>query len=185
LNVGKRLFARNLASLLIALPIVCATRRFAPAQDFLTLGLLPIGRPVPEFRLPPVMGRRLGLSDRDLRDEVSLVNLVASWCSPCREEHPLLMALAQRHVVPILGINYKDDPADAERWLDRLGDPYVRTGADLDGRVGGAWMVGGIPETFVVDRGGRIAYVHLGALDKTVIEQTLLPLIAELKAAGR
>ena len=170
---------------MIALPIVWASRRLAPAQDFLTLGLLPIGQPVPEFRLPPVKGRRLGLSDRDLRGEVSLVNLFASWCGPCREEHPLLMALAGRGVVPIHGINYKDDPADAERWLDRLGDPYVRTGVDLDGRVGDAWMVRGIPETFVVDRDGRIAYVHLGALDETAIEQTLLPLIAELKAAGR
>lgn len=168
---------------MIALPIVWASRRLAPAQDFLTLGLLPIGQPVPEFRLPPVKGRRLGLSDRDLRGEVSLVNLFASWCGPCREEHPLLMALAGRGVVPIHGINYKDDPADAERWLDRLGDPYVRTGVDLDGRVGDAWMVRGIPETFVVDRDGRIAYVHLGALDETAIEQTLLPLIAELKAA--
>ena len=180
MNAGKRLFAHVTASFLIALPILTATRHVAPAQDFLTLGLLPIGQPVPAFQLPPVQGRRLGLSERDLRGEVSLVNLFASWCGPCREEHPLLMALARRGVVPIHGLNFRDKPADAERWLDRRGDPYTRTGADLDGRGGGEWMVRGIPETFVVDRQGRIAYVHLGALDETAIEQTILPLIARL-----
>jgi cytochrome c biogenesis protein CcmG/thiol:disulfide interchange protein DsbE len=177
---GKRLVSRFLAPLLVVLPIVAATRHVAAAQDLLTLGLLPIGQPVPAFQLPPVQGRRLGLSDRDLRGEASLVNLFASWCGPCREEHPLLMALARRGVVPIHGLNFRDKPADAERWLDRRGDPYARTGADLDGRVGGEWMVRGIPETFVVDRQGRIAYVHLGALDETAIEQTILPLIARL-----
>lgn len=170
---------------MIAVPIVAATRHVAPAQDFLTLGLLPIGQPVPAFELPPVLGRRLGLSDRDLRGEASLVNLFASWCGPCREEHPLLMALARRNVVAIHGLNFKDQPADAARWLDRLGDPYTRTGADLDGRVGGEWMVRGIPETFVIDRQGRIVYVHLGALDETTIERTILPLIAELNSPDR
>lgn len=185
MNAGKRLVSRVLASLLIAVSIVAATRHVATAQDFLTLGLLPIGQPVPTFQLPPVRGRRLGLSDRDLRGEVSLVNLFASWCGPCREEHPLLMALARRGVAPIHGLNFRDKPAAAERWLDRLGDPYTRTGADLDGRVGGEWMVRGIPETFVVDRRGRIAYVHLGALDEIAIEQTIVPLIARLNAAAR
>ncbi len=165
---------------LVAVSIVAAIPPVAIAQDFLTLGLLPIGQPVPTFQLPPVKGRRLGLSDRHLTGKVSLVNLFASWCGPCREEHSLLMALARRNIAPIHGLNFKDRPANAERWLDRLGDPYERTGADLDGRVGGEWMVRGIPETFVIDRQGRIAYVHLGALDETAIEQTIVPLIAKL-----
>jgi cytochrome c biogenesis protein CcmG/thiol:disulfide interchange protein DsbE len=184
-NSGKRLVSRFLASSLIALSIVTATRHVAAAQDFLTLGLLPIGQPVPAFQLPPVRGRRLGLSDRDLRGEASLVNLFASWCGPCREEHPLLMALARGGVAPIHGLNLSDKPTDAERWLEHLGDPYTRTGADLDGRGGGEWMVRGIPKTFVVDRRGRIAYVHLGALDETVIEQTILPLMANLNSRDR
>jgi cytochrome c biogenesis protein CcmG/thiol:disulfide interchange protein DsbE len=184
-SLCRRYVSRLLAFPLIAVSIVAAIPSVAPAQDFLTLGLLPIGQPVPEFQLPPVRGRRLGLSDRDLRGEVSLVNLFASWCGPCREEHPLLMALARRGVAPIHGLNFRDKPAAAERWLDRLGDPYTRTGADLDGRVSVEWMVRGIPETFVVDRRGRIAYVHLGALDEIAIEQTIVPLIARLNAAAR
>jgi cytochrome c biogenesis protein CcmG/thiol:disulfide interchange protein DsbE len=164
---------------------------FAVIAGFLWLGLgldprrVPsplVGKPVPEFSLPPVKGRTLGLSSRDLKGEVSLVNVFASWCVPCRDEHPVFLDLHRRGVVPVHGINYKDDPDAAERWLAELGDPYTRTGADLDGRVGIEWGVYGVPETFVVDREGRIAYKHIGPLSPQVMNGKLLPLVKELRA---
>src|SRR3546814_7236428 len=113
-----------------------------------------IGKPVPEFALPPVQGRTLGLSSDDLQGEVSLINVFASWCTACREEHPLFMRLRASGVVPIHGLNYRDRPEDAAGWLDELGDPYTRTGADRNGRVGIDWGVYGVPETFVVGPDG-------------------------------
>lgn len=117
-----------------------------------------IGRAVPKFSLPPVLGRILGLSDRDLKGEVSVVNVFASWCVPCRQEHPLIQRLARE--VPVHGLNHKDQPEDAARWLDELGDPYTRTGADRD---------------------GRIVYKQIGPIPPRVLEDKLLPLIRKLQ----
>ena len=138
-----------------------------------------IGKPVPQFSLPPVQGRSLGLSDRDLKGQVSVVNVFASWCIPCRQEHPLIQRLARE--VPVHGLNYKDRPEDAARWLEELGDPYTRTGADLDGRVGIDWGVYGVPETFVIDRDGRIVYKQIGPITPGVLDEKLLPLIRTLR----
>ncbi len=166
---------------------------FAGVAVFLGIGLtlnpreIPsalIGKPVPEFVLPPVQGRTLGLSSGDLKGDVSLVNVFASWCVPCRQEHPIFLQLQREGLVPIHGINYKDRPEDAARWLDALGDPYTRTGADLNGRVAIDWGVYGVPETFVIDRNGRIAYKHIGAVTPKVLEEKLRPLIARLRADG-
>ena len=121
---------------------------------------------MPEFSLPPVQGRTLGLSSGDLRGEVSLVNVFASWCLACREEHPVFMQLAASGTVPLHGLDYKDRPDDAARWLDTMGDPYTRTGADMYGRVAIDWGVYGVPETFVVSADGRIAYKHIGAVSR-------------------
>lgn len=143
-----------------------------------------IGKPVPTFSLPPVRGRALGLATADLKGDVSLVNVFASWCVACREEHPLLMQISREGIVPVHGLNYKDQPADAARWLDQMGDPYTRTGADLDGRVAIDWGVYGVPETFVIDREGRIAYKRIGPITPAVWQQTLLPLIRGLQAAS-
>lgn len=140
-----------------------------------------IGKPVPAFGLPPVQGRTLGLSSGDLKGEVSLVNVFASWCTACRYEHPLFMRLKADGTVPIHGLNYKDAPADAAAWLDTLGDPYTRTGADRDGRVAIDWGVYGVPETFVVDRDGRIAHKHVGPLSAKDLQETILPLIERLR----
>lgn len=140
-----------------------------------------IDKPVPEFALPPVQGRTLGLSSADLKGEVSLVNVFASWCAACREEHPIFMRLKAEGVVPIHGLNYKDRPEDAARWLDRLGDPYTRTGADRDGRVAIDWGVYGVPETFVVSKDGRIVHKHIGAVTPEALETTILPLIEKLR----
>jgi cytochrome c biogenesis protein CcmG/thiol:disulfide interchange protein DsbE len=141
-----------------------------------------IGKPVPEFSLQPVQGRKPGLARQDLMGEVSMVNVFASWCVACRQEHPLLMQLSRQGVIPIHGLNYKDQPQEAADWLDSLGDPYTRTGADLDGRVGIDWGVYGVPETFIIDKAGRIAYKHIGPIAQKDWEETLQPLIEELNS---
>jgi cytochrome c biogenesis protein CcmG/thiol:disulfide interchange protein DsbE len=140
-----------------------------------------IDQDVPQFSLGPVEGRARGLASADLEGEVRLVNFFASWCVACRVEHPLLNRLTEDGTVPVYGINYRDKPHDARRWLDRMGDPYVRSGADLDGRVGIDWGVYGLPETFVIDRDGRIVYKHIGPIRPEDLEQTILPLIEELR----
>ncbi len=172
-----------------ALPVIVFAFIAAAFAIGLTLnpGEIPsvlIGKPVPEFDLPPVKGRTLGLASKDLREEVSLVNVWASWCTECRREHPVLMDLAKQNVVPIHGINYKDKPDDAQEWLDGLGNPYTRTGADIDGRVAIDWGVYGVPETFVVDKTGRIAYKHIGAVTTRLINEKILPLIGSLRQTG-
>lgn len=144
-----------------------------------------IGKSVPDFDLPPVQGRSLGLSSASLRGQVALVNVFASWCLACREEHPLFMRLARDKVVPIHGINYKDAPEDAAKWLDTRGDPYTRTGADRDGRVAIDWGVYGVPETFVVGADGVIAYKHIGAITEQVLSDTILPLVSELRRESK
>lgn len=144
-----------------------------------------IGRPVPVFDLPPVQGRTAGLSNADLVGEVSLVNVFASWCVTCRAEHALLMRLSNDRKVPLHGLNYKDAPADAARWLDTLGDPYTRTAADRDGRVAIDFGVYGVPETFVVGADGRIAYKHIGPLTQHDIDATVMPLVERLRREAR
>lgn len=143
-----------------------------------------VGKPVPRFALPPVQGRALGLASADLKGEVSLVNVFASWCAACRDEHAVLLELKRDGFVPIHGLNYKDRPEDAARWLDTLGDPYTRTGADLDGRVAIDWGVYGVPETFVIDREGRIAYKHVGPVTADALQKKLRPLVLKLRAGS-
>ena len=140
-----------------------------------------IGKQVPEFSLPPVKGGTLGLATSDLRGEVSMVNVFASWCLACREEHPILMAIKEKGIVPLHGINYKDKPDDARAWLDEMGDPYRRIGADISGRVAIDWGVYGVPETFVIDRNGYIAYKHIGAVTPEVLRDKIMPLVARLQ----
>ena len=140
-----------------------------------------IDKPVPLFRLPPVKGGTLGLSSEDLKGEVSLVNVFASWCVPCLSEHPIFMRLKRETTIAVHGINYKDDPDAAAEWLERNGDPYARAGADLDGRVGIDWGVYGVPETFVVDRSGRIAFKQIGPITPQILDDQVLPLVARLR----
>lgn len=142
-----------------------------------------LDRPVPEFDLPPLEGRPgaapLGLKTSDLRGEIALVNVFASWCGPCRVEHPLLMQLARDGEVALHGINYKDKPADARRWLRDLGDPFRRIGADITGRAAIEWGVYGVPETFLVDAEGRVRYKQVGPFtenDMAVLKQRIAAL---------
>ena len=144
-----------------------------------------IGTKVPEFDLPPVKGRTLGLSSRNLLGEVSLVNVFASWCVACRAEHPVFMELTRKKLVPLHGLNYKDAPDDAAQWLNTMGDPYTRTGADLDGRVAIDWGVYGVPETFVIGADGTIAYKHIGAVTEQALGQTIMPLVESLRKSAK
>ena len=139
-----------------------------------------IDQPAPRFALPPLLDEETGFSSGDLAGHVSLVNTFASWCAPCRSEHPVLNALAKSGRVPIFGIDYKDKPEAGRAWIAALGNPYTRIGAD-DGRVGIDWGVYGVPETFVVDRTGHIRYKHVGPLSQADLERTILPLIARLE----
>ena len=172
--------------ILVSLPLTIAIAIFVVmgwglTRDSSKLPSPLIGKMVPHFDLPPVQGRLLGLSSADLIGEVLLVNVFASWCVACRAEHPHFMRLAEQNIVPLHGLNYKDQPADAARWLNSLGDPYTRTGADISGRVAIDWGVYGVPETYVVGADGRIAYKHIGPVNEEVLTRTILPLVKELR----
>jgi cytochrome c biogenesis protein CcmG/thiol:disulfide interchange protein DsbE len=141
-----------------------------------------LDRPMPEFTLPPLQGANVPeLSADAVRGHVALVNVFASWCVPCKAEHPVLMRLARDKRLPIYGINYKDWWEDSLNWLKELGNPYTAIGYDDQGRVGIEWGVYGVPETFVVDRDGRIRYKHIGPITPQVLAETLLPLIERLE----
>ena len=142
-----------------------------------------IDKPAPEFSLPPLPGRDKGLSRADLtKGEVSVLNVFASWCIPCRGEHPLIKRLSREANVPVYGLNYKEKaPEDGVKWLDELGDPYAAVGMDLSGRTGIDFGVYGVPETFIIDGNGQIRYTHVGPVTVEVLEKVLLPKIAEIK----
>jgi cytochrome c biogenesis protein CcmG/thiol:disulfide interchange protein DsbE len=150
-----------------------------------------IGKPVPEFTLPPVDGLNAdgrdvaGFSAADLaQGEPTIVNVFASWCAECQLEHPLLLALAKEPGVRLYGIDYKDVPASARRFLGRYGNPYSRVGADSSGRVAIDFGVYGVPETYVVTGDGKIAYRHVGPLTEDEIRSEILPLLKPAKPAG-
>lgn len=140
-----------------------------------------IGKPAPEFTLPGVNQPDRMLSRQSLLGSVYLLNVWASWCVSCREEHPLLVQLSRTHQVPIYGLNYKDTRADALRWLSVLGDPYEESAFDENGRVGFDWGVYGVPETFVIDRDGIIRHKHIGPVTRQDLEAEILPLIRQLQ----
>ncbi len=146
-----------------------------------------VGKEVPAFTLPPIEGLTGpgadGFDAGDLaRGEPTIVNVWASWCVPCHEEHPLLLDLAKEPGVRLYGINYKDDPAAARRFLGRYGNPFARVGADRSGRVAIDWGVYGVPETYVISGDGKIAYRHVGPLTDEAIKDKLLPLIQKAPA---
>ena len=138
-----------------------------------------IGKPAPPFTLAPLLDGKPGFATVDLKGRVTLVNVFASWCVPCRAEHPLLARLAQAGIA-LYGIDYKDKPEDARRWLASQGDPYERIGADQEGHVAIDWGVYGVPESFLVDRDGIIRYKLVGPLSEEALESTILPLASQL-----
>lgn len=163
---------------------------FAGIGVFLALGLgrdpatLPsvlIDKPAPTFALGPLPGRDArGFTSADLGGAPMLVNVFASWCVPCRIEHPVLDQLA-RDGVTIHAINYKDNPEDASSFLRALGDPFARIGVDRDGRAAIDWGVYGVPETFLIDAQGRIRYRHVGPLQPRDVERTIRPLLERIR----
>ena len=139
-----------------------------------------INKPAPAFRLVELKSPSRSFSSEEMRGKVWLLNVWASWCVACRDEHPMLLELARRNAIPIYGLNYKDKPTDAISWLNELGDPYVLSVSDLDGRVGIDYGVYGAPETFLIDRDGVIRLKHIGPVTPEVWNNKIAPLVVEL-----
>jgi cytochrome c biogenesis protein CcmG/thiol:disulfide interchange protein DsbE len=139
-----------------------------------------INKPAPAFRLAQLKDPGKTFSSQEMQGRVWLLNVWASWCVSCREEHPLLLEYARSGAIPIYGLNYKDKGDDALSWLTELGDPYVLSVADSDGRVGIDYGVYGAPETYLIDRNGIIRFKHIGPVTPDVWEQKILPLAKEL-----
>ena len=163
---------------------------FALIAVFLLLGLKPgrdpkeipsplIGKPAPAFELPSLLEPSGTWSPQSMQGKVWLLNVWASWCVPCLAEHPLLLELGRTNTVPIIGLNYKDDPAAAKAWLSKHGNPYGQILSDRSGRVGFDYGVYGVPESFLIDRQGVIRFKHVGPLNEDVIRSRLLPLVRE------
>lgn len=142
-----------------------------------------IDKPAPAFRLQTLDTPSRLLSSEDMRGQVWLLNVWASWCAGCREEHPILVEFAKTRTVPIVGLDYKDQPDDARRWLANFGNPYVASVSDPDGRTGIEFGVYGVPETFVIDKAGIIRYKQIGPITPEVLRDTILPLVKKLNAA--
>ena len=142
-----------------------------------------IDRPAPEFELPRLHNPNLSFSTQEMKGKVWLLNVWASWCVSCRVEHPLLVQLARQNLVPIIGLDYKDQRNDALAWLEDLGDPYVFSVIDADGRVGMDYGVYGVPETYVIDKQGVIRHKQIGPVSPASLQNTILPLVKELQKA--
>ena len=156
---------------------------------FVGLGLNPrelpsplIDKPAPEFTLPQLYAPDKQLSLQDMKGKVWLLNVWASWCTACEQEHPLFMDLSRRNIGPIYGMDYKDKPEDGKAWLRRHGNPYTLIVSDAEGRVGIDYGVYGVPETFLIDKQGIIRYKHIGVVKKSDLDEKILPMVKELQA---
>ena len=154
---------------------------FGLTRDSRLLPSTLIDKPAPDFTLESLLPAGKGLATADLKGKVSLVNVFASWCVPCRAEHPVLMGIQKEHALPIYGINWKDKRPDATAWLEELGDPYARIGYDPDNKAGIEWGVYGAPETYIIDRSGRVRYKHVGPIFIETFNNTILPIIRSLR----
>ena len=155
---------------------------------FVGLGLNPrevpspfIGKPAPSFQLTQLAQPEQKFSPQQMQGQVWLLNVWASWCVACRIEHPLLVDLAKKDVIPIIGLNYKDKPDAALGWLGRFGDPYKLSIVDPDGRVGIDYGVYGVPETFVIDKAGVIRFKQIGPITEDAWRNKILPLVQQLR----
>lgn len=138
-----------------------------------------INEPAPSFQLPSLKDPMRIVGSSDYAGDYALVNVWATWCVGCREEHAFLIELAESQPIPIIGINWRDNRPDALRWLQSLGDPYAFSGFDEDGRVGIDWGVYGAPETFLIDPDGVVLYKHLGPLDRVIWEREFVSRIED------
>jgi cytochrome c biogenesis protein CcmG/thiol:disulfide interchange protein DsbE len=142
-----------------------------------------IDQPAPETKLAPLEGMRLpGVNSADFKGKVTVLNVWASWCAPCREEHPVLLALSQDKRFSLEGMNYKDKPENASQFLDVLGNPFAALGVDPTGRTGIDWGVYGVPETYVIGKDGKIAFKHIGPLSDAAVANELMPEIEKALA---
>lgn len=139
-----------------------------------------VGKPAPPFSLVSLYDNNVLVDNSDLIDHVSLVNVFASWCTACYQEHPLLFDLNNSNNIQLVGLNYKDASNDAKAWLEKLGNPYDIIAYDFEGRTGIDWGVYGVPETFVIDKKGIVRHKHIGPITQQDIETTLIPLINQL-----
>jgi len=140
-----------------------------------------INKPAPDFNLPRLLKTGEKLNNQSLKGQVWLLNVWASWCVSCRSEHPVLNQLAQKKLVTLVGLNYKDVSQEAKQWLAQLGNPYDYIAQDQDGRTGIDYGVYGVPETFIIDKQGVIRHKITGPISMQIIQDTLIPLISQLK----
>ena len=143
-----------------------------------------INKPAPAFLLPQLHAPDKTFAQKDMLGKVWMLNVWASWCVACREEHPNLVELARSGAVPIYGLNYKDERADGIAWLARFGDPYQLSAYDRDGRIGIDYGVYGVPETYVIDKAGVIRYKRIGVVTREIVRDKILPLVKELNGNG-
>jgi len=141
-----------------------------------------IDKPLPAFSLPTLHDPKKTLSNGDFKGKAVLINVWASWCAACKQEHPVLMRMASEKRVPLIGLNYKDKREDAFATLKAEGNPYDVSLVDADGRIGLDWGVYGVPETFVVDKQGVIRHKHIGPITPEVWQDKLLPLVVQLSS---
>ena len=142
-----------------------------------------INKPAPHFQLPQLREADKVFSEQDVIGKVWLLNVWASWCVGCREEHPVLLELAKSNIAPIYGLNYKDKREAGLAWLQRFGDPYRLSAFDSEGKVGIDYGVYGVPETYVIDKRGVIRYKQIGPLTPEIVKQKIIPLVTELNNA--
>ncbi|MGE5095091.1 MAG: DsbE family thiol:disulfide interchange protein [Betaproteobacteria bacterium] len=142
-----------------------------------------IGKPAPAFTLQQLHDANATFDPAQMRGKVWLLNVWASWCVSCRVEHPLLVEMSRKNLVPIIGLNYKDQRDDGKQWLDKFGNPYTLSVFDVEGKVGIDYGVYGVPETFVIDKQGVIRYKQIGPITPEALDKTLVPLIRKLEAA--
>ena len=140
-----------------------------------------IDKPAPAFTLPRLDDPQQHFSRKDMLGKVWMLNVWASWCVSCREEHPVLVGLSKKNIVPIYGLNYKDERKDALAWLGRLGNPYTVSIMDADGRIGIDYGVYGVPETYVIDKQGVIRYKQIGPVTPEVLDAKIIPLVRKLQ----
>ncbi len=141
-----------------------------------------VGKPAPQFSLPRLDNPEQVFSGKDMLGKVWLLNVWASWCGACKEEHPLLVSLAKTGFVPVVGMDYKDTRDEALQWLAQGGNPYMTTIMDIDGRVGINYGVYGVPETYVIDKKGIIAYKKTGPITMQSLREVIVPLVKKLQA---
>jgi cytochrome c biogenesis protein CcmG/thiol:disulfide interchange protein DsbE len=185
----RRLVVLVPLALFAALAALFFVRLLGPSDHSVLPSVL-IGHPAPQTSLPPVAGLLRadgqpvpGLTTADFAGTVTVLNVWASWCIPCRDEAPVLMKLAEDKRIRLVGINYKDSPDNARRFLGRFGNPYVASGADANGRAGIEWGVYGVPENFIIGRDGRIAYKLVGPLTDENLAGVFIPEIEKALAA--